>query len=182
MKAKMRRVVAALEAVPATASLVPELWRFFGRAKRDCRHKAWCALTIVLVGFPLIGFLWAMRDGFRFISGVVGYLPYEAIFAALEAWPASVPATALIILGLWWGRRLYLSYRLVRFLDERIEIDPVAIGAARAQIAVRPAEVMFRAMSIVVAAIMVITGVLWCAVAFIATTAALDCARSSKCM
>ncbi|MDR1393661.1 MAG: hypothetical protein LBJ62_06815 [Bifidobacteriaceae bacterium] len=59
---------------------------------------------------------------------------------------------------------------------------PFAVTAARQIISSNPPELVFRIMSVSVAFVLIVAGLVWGALAFLLTTSALDCAKSSKCI
>jgi hypothetical protein len=182
VKAKLNKACALLEARPATASLAPELRACFQQAKTDAQPRLLAALGLVLVVCPALAWIIVFREDSELIGEALGDAFWVHIEVALQFAPVVILGLAVLIVLAVWVRGMYLSWRMARFLDECLGVDPEAVGAARRQVATGPAEVAFRTLTIAVPVVLVVAGLITGAFAFLAATAALDCARSSKCM
>ncbi|MDR1426157.1 MAG: hypothetical protein LBJ08_00125 [Bifidobacteriaceae bacterium] len=182
MKAKVLRAEGVLRSSPSTYAMATEMLQFFRQAKRA--GWLWVLAGVgIMAAVSVLVFLWTMRDRLDLIGEVAAFAVVGGLLAAFTEWIIETLAvSALVLAVLVWLRRLYLSYRMSHFFDERMAIDPVIVTAARREVAERPVEALFRLFSIVVSVFLVVLGVAVGAVVFLATTSALSCMRSPKCI
>ncbi|MDR3359769.1 MAG: hypothetical protein LBO20_03775 [Bifidobacteriaceae bacterium] len=182
MKPKMRQAAAILEARPETAELVPGLQRRFAEAKRSGWWLIVGALALLLAMVSVVTFFAVMWQEPGMVSRMIREAP---LFLLL--WPLANPLPSVLGLGLFIVggiavRRLYLSARLSRYLGERAEVNPEVVAEAQRAISIEPADSLFRTSSIAVGAFLLATGAVWAFLVYAATSSALECARSSKCI
>jgi hypothetical protein len=182
VKEKLKLAASVLEATPATAELAQGLRDRFVRARREGMLGTVGALALVLLICFLASFILAMWSAPGLLEEVWEAVWVWLILFVVQLWPLSLAGLALVIVGLWWIRRLYLSLRLTQYLAEHLQAEPVVVAAAQQQISARGPELAFKAVSLAVAIFLLVVGAAWATLVFIATTAALDCARSSKCL
>jgi hypothetical protein len=182
LKDKLGVAVALLARNPDTAALALGLQRCWVEAKRFGKGMVLLVAAVMLVGLPLLILGWVTRDHPRDVDEVSAYMPAMLVGLVWEVPVVALLVLAVTIFALWWFRRLYLSYRLTRYLKERAGADPATVRAAQRAISISPPEAIFRVFSIALPIFLVVVGALWAAALYLATTAALSCAHSSKCL
>jgi len=177
MRNQAQRAYQLLTSQPATSWLGDELWAEYLRVRAQAGRTTTLAVFGLFLGGATIGFLVAMYGSFEYLGGVLGRYWY---WIFLGAPLPLVVTTVVIIVAAVQVRNLYIRYRLCRFLDGYPD-DPMA-AAARSLISTKPVEVLFRAFTIVVPVVLVLTGFAWAAAIWLGTSSALDCAKTSKCI
>ena len=158
---------------PETAGLGREL---------EAEHQRLRWWTILLGGVVLPGGLLAVA----FVAGVIYFARHggtisdginHMLVMTLLLLPANLvafhvlPGAAVVvgtIVTFFQVRRLYVRYRLCKFLDARADLSPY-VATARQTITVTPTEVLFLSLVIVVPVGLVVSGLAWAAFIWLMT-------------
>jgi hypothetical protein len=182
MNRRLARAISILKSSPLTEHLAPTLQECYDEARRAGFRQARLACLIIGLAVPALVFVWVVWRDPDLIGEVLNYFPSTLVEVFILRYPLALLTLALAILGIWWTRRLVLSHALSRFLTDRLDADPEQVMLARRAIAVSRPEILFRLTWAVVSVFLVAVGALWAAIIFLATSEALSCARSSKCL
>ena len=177
MKPTMARAITWLLAHPETADLSAELQAEYDRVRPRATLAGWGILVGMVVVASVGGFFFTMRNDLDYLGEVLGYLTFAAAFMALPA--AAVIIVAIIVMSSL--RNTYVRYRMCAFLDARTGLSP-EVAVARQMIETRPVDVVFRTVSVVGPVLLVVFGLAWAAVIWLATSSALNAAKNPKTM
>jgi hypothetical protein len=165
-----------------TADLVDGLEKCFADAQRRGWHRAAAGLALSLAFSGAAVFVWVVRHDFDLFFDVLESVPYDLV-ATAASYPMATLLGSVLAVGLGLiARRMWLAAHLTRYLADHADVNPKVVGEAQRVISVRRPEMLFKASSVAIGAFLLVTGALWAGLVFVATTAALDCARSSKCL
>ena len=179
MRQQIDRAIQTLSAYPETVGFAGQLLGEYQAAKSKASNFILLSLLGLLVGVSLVAFLIAMIGDLSHLLEVAAIWPLLIVGYVVAAPIQIAVAIVAVVVAAVQLRRLYLRHRLCALLDSFG--NPVA-DQVRETISTRSAEVLYRALNLVLPITMAVIGLGWAAVVWLGTTSALDCAKSSKCL